>query len=74
MKPNNFFHSMHTATETSLVYGTKNSRIYAIPAYHAQALSRTGFITHRRYHCLDRCPNTLVEQTTNRKSIKLNRS
>jgi hypothetical protein len=30
---------MHTATVTSLVYGTNNLRIYVIPAYHAQALS-----------------------------------
>jgi hypothetical protein len=39
MKPNKTNNLVHTATMTSLAYGTKNSRIYAIPAYHAQALS-----------------------------------
>jgi hypothetical protein len=39
MKPEKNFHSTHTATVTSLVYGTKNSRISVIPPYHAQALS-----------------------------------
>jgi hypothetical protein len=36
---------MHTATVTSLVYGIKNSRIYAIPADHAPAISSSWLVS-----------------------------
>jgi hypothetical protein len=36
MKPNKTFRSMHTATETSLAFGTNNLHISAIHAYRAQ--------------------------------------
>jgi hypothetical protein len=45
MKPKKIFHLMHTATATLLVYGTNNSHIYAISAYHAHALSLSWLVS-----------------------------
>jgi hypothetical protein len=45
MKPKKMFHSMHTATVTSLAFGTNNLRIYAIPAYHAPTLSSSWLVS-----------------------------